>query len=525
MTAARYILGFDLGTTSAKMVLVDQGGKIRCTSQTGYEISFPAPGCAEQDAAVYWQAMVHCTAEILKRSGVAPDEIGAIGLSGMAPNCILVDRQLRPLKAGLIWMDARALEECKGLRTKIGEDAVWKVSANPIHPYYGLPKFLWERNHHPDLYGQTYKVLSAKDYILAQLTGEAITDYSTAALQGIAFNIRDKQWDPGLLDLIGIDSAKLPAAFPCDQIVGKVTATAAAATGLAAGTPVVAGTVDTGADAAACGITEPGHVFLTMGTAICIGAVLDAPSFVRELMAFPHPVHSASRYITTGAITSGGALLKWFGDVLSWEHNDHSSAELYARLDAEAASVPAGSEGLLVFPGFMGERAPYWNPLARGVFFGLSLRHTRGHMARALMEAVAFGLRFILEAGTRSGLTYADPIHLIGGGARSSVWNQIIADVTGMRTVEVRNPLGSAVGAAILGGLGSGILPAITTVTQHVHLGAPSAPDTRNKAAYDKGYRLFRDLYEDLVPAFNRLHESGLSLGEDATNLQMEPPQ
>jgi xylulokinase len=250
-------------------------------------------------------------------------------------------------------------------------------------------------------------------------------------------------------------------------------------------------------------VIEPGSSFLTTGTAFCLGTVLDGPRFVRGLMAFPHAVQSSTHYVTTGVVTSGGALMSWLGGILAGNSEaTGGETELFAQLDREADAIPAGSEGLVVLPYFMGERAPVWDPLARGVFFGLSLKHGRGHLARSLMEAVAYGLNTILELGRGAGVQYNGNLFLIGGGAGSRVWNQIIASVTGLQTVEVTNPLGSAVGAAMAAGLGTGFFTSPADVTQHLELGTICIPNRRDAEIYRKGYLLYKELYRDLKPRF-----------------------
>jgi sugar (pentulose or hexulose) kinase len=493
-----YLLGCDIGTTSVKTVLINAQCEIHASKQVGYQILYPRPGWAEQDPRWYWEAVLASIRSVLHETDIPVSAIAGIGLSGMAPNCILVDRHFNPLKSAQVWMDNRATDECDWLREHVGEDQVFRTSANPIHPYYGIPKLMWERKHNFELYDKASKVLSAKDYIVARLTGNTTSDYSTTALGGIAFNIRKKTWNSALLKELGLDESKLPDIAPCEQVIGKVKADAARHTGLLAGTPVVNGTVDTGADAIACNTIQPGTSFLTMGTAICLGVVSNLPDFARGLMAFPHPVDSSTRYITTGVVTSGGALLKWLSEMLVTASNI-PEGELFNILDQEAASVPAGSDGLVVLPYFMGERAPIWNANARGVIFGLTLHHGRGHIARALLESVGFALRTIIELAENSGIHYKDQITLIGGGAKSKVWNQILSDITRKPLVEAKNAANAAVGAALLAGLGVNLL---TSIQPSLKLGEPTVQNKVHQAIYERSYSLFTELYQALLPQF-----------------------
>lgn len=502
------LLGCDIGTTSTKTVLVKKTGEIYTEHQFGYEVNYPQPGWAEQDASSYWQAFIMTCRAVVEKAGIHPKEIAAIGISGMAPNCILVDRTFAPLKPALIWMDTRAMEECAWLEKAIGSEAAFQINGNPIHPYYGLPKLLWERNHHPTLYQQAYKVLSAKDFVFARLTGEVFSDYSTSALNAVAFDIRSKRWNEQILKEIGVAVDKFPVSVPCEQIVGHVSPEAAQLTGLMPGTPVIAGTVDTGADAVGSNAIVAGSSFLTMGTAICLGVVSDQPNFARGLMIFPHPVHSTHKYITTGVVTAGGALLKWLGQLLIFHEDELKPANLFAMLDQEAEQVPPGSAGLIALPYFMGERAPIWNAEARGVLFGLSLHHQRGHIARALLESVGYALRTIIELAEKSGIHYSDTITLIGGGARSKVWNQILADTTGFKMVEAKYALGAAVGSALIAGVGAGILPDYQSIQNRIGLGEPVYPNSANQRAYQQFFQIFQNLYSNLLPSFQQLNET-----------------
>lgn len=502
-----YLLGCDIGTTSTKTVLVKKTGEVFAEYQLGYEVNYPQPGWAEQDANWYWQAFTTTCQAIIQKASIHPKEIAAIGISGMAPNCILVDRDFTPLKSALIWMDTRAVEECAWLEKAIGSETAFQVNGNPIHPYYGLPKLLWERNHHASLYQQAYKVLSAKDFVFARLTGEVFSDYSTSTLNAVAFDIRSKKWDEQILREIGVAADKFPISVPCEQVVGQVAPEAARLTGLMQGTPVIAGTVDTGADAVACNTIAAGSSFLTMGTAICLGVVSDQPNFARGLMVFPHPVHSSQKYITTGVVTAGGALLKWLAGLLLSQANEALPANLFAMLDQEAEQVPPGSAGLIALPYFMGERAPIWNAEARGVLFGLSLHHRRGHVARALLESVGYALRTIIELAEKSGIHYSDTITLIGGGARSRVWNQILADTTGLKMVEAKHALGAAVGSALIAGVGAGILPDYQSIRNWIDLGEPVYPNSANQLVYQRYFHIFQNLYNYLLHSFQQLNE------------------
>jgi xylulokinase len=344
-----------------------------------------------------------------------------------------------------------------------------------------------------------------------KLTGQAVTDYSNASLIGIAFDIINRRWDTGLLEEIGLDPAKFPDPFACDEVIGEVTAEASRRTGLAAGTPVVAGTVDCNAAWVAGGAVQSGSTQLVMGTAGVLGVVHEEPRFTRDMITIVHTAGSRTMYTTLAAMVSCGALIRYFRDNfghLEMAVQQMTGKDAYLLLNEEAADIPPGSSGLIVLPYFMGERTPIWDTHARGVVFGLSLDHGRGHFIRALMEGAAYGLLHNFERMREGGLPMRLPMVLSEGGANSPMWRQIIADVLNVECVLATSSKGAPVGNAICAGVGVGVYKGYEVVENWVTFGAHSTPDAARHALYRKLYAVYRDLYPAVKELFVRTAEA-----------------
>lgn len=434
----KYLVGCDIGTGGTKAVVMDLHGQVLGHHFVEYCLHTPQPGWAEHDPEVYWQAAAETIRVAIESSGVSPKDIGGVGLSGMSPACILVDENHKPLRPSHIWMDRRAITQSEWIKKEIGEDAIFELSANPVDPYYGITKLMWERDNAPAAYERAYKVLNPKDYPLLKLTGKAVTDYSNAALMGICFDIRRRRWDEDMVKRLGIRYDVLPELYPCDEVVGEVTAEAAQVTGLAEGTPVVAGTVDANAAWLSMGVIDDGENALTMGTAACWGVAHDDEFFAPGLIILPHVVESERKYFTAAAMVAGGALIRWFRDNFGQQERiagRELGVSAYDIMNLEAAKVAPGCDGLITLPYFMGERTPVWDAEARGILFGLSLSHGRGHIIRSLMEGVGFGVRQNIEIVREHGVKVLPSLGLVEGGAVSALWRQIMADIAQAETV------------------------------------------------------------------------------------------
>ncbi|MFA6239440.1 MAG: FGGY-family carbohydrate kinase [Candidatus Hydrogenedentales bacterium] len=515
---AQFLVGCDVGTGGTKAVVMDVEGNVLGTHFIEYPLITAKepwekyPGAkAEHDPEWYWNAVADTIAVSIKQSKVNPKDIKGVSISALSPSCICVDKDLRPLANGHIWMDRRATAECNWLKQHVGEERVFKLSANPIDPYYATAKLMWEKANRPDLYKKTYKLQTAADYPCMKLTDKAVTDYSNASLIGIAFDIVNRKWDTALLEEIGLDPDKLPEPYPCDEVIGEVTREAAERTGLAAGTPVVAGTVDCNAAWVAGGAVAPGSTQLVMGTAGVLGVVHETPTFTKDMITIVHTAKSRTQYTTLAALVSCGALIRYFRDnfaQLEMAAEKMTGRDAYVMLNDEARNVPPGSNGLIVLPYFMGERTPIWDTHARGVIFGLSLDHGRGHLIRALMEGAGYGLRHNFDLMRASGVKMNLPMILSEGGAHSPMWRQIIADVLNVECAFAQSSKGAPVGNAVTAGVGVGIYKDYDVVKDWVRLGEHSKPDPETHAKYSKLYAVYRDLYPLLKDQYVNLAEA-----------------
>ena len=513
-----FLVGCDVGTGGTKAVVMATDSTVLGSHFIEYPLvtaksaqdRFPGAK-AEQDPEWYWNAVADTIRVSIKQAHVNSEEIRGVGISGLAPVCILVDKNLHPLQNAHIWMDRRATAECAWLRREIGEDRIFQTSGNLVDPFYGTTKVMWERNNRPELYQRAYKVLCTPGYVCMKLTGKLTIDYSNASLFGVAFDIVNRKWDEALTEAVGLDPAKFPAPYPCDEVIGEVTTEAAARTGLAAGTPVVAGTVDANAAWVGAGAVEPGATQLLLGTSGVMGVVHDTPTFARGLINYAHAANSRRMYTTAGALANCGSLIRYFRDQfgqLEKATEAMSGINAYEILCAEARHVPPGSNGLIVLPYFMGERTPIWDPYARGVLFGLSLDHGRGHFVRALMEGAGYALRHNFEIMQASGLKMNLPLVLSEGGACNPLWRQIIADILNVECVYAASSKGAPVGDAVVAGVGVGIFKDYQVAKSFIQPGVQAVPDPENHAQYMKFYTIFRDLYPALKDLYVRLGEA-----------------
>jgi xylulokinase len=513
-----FLVGCDVGTGGTKAVVIATDGTVLGSHFVEYplvttktsEDRFPGAK-AEQDPEWYWNAAADTIRASIHQSKVDPREIKGVGISGLSPTCVLVDKDLRSLQNAHIWMDRRATAECAWLRQEIGEERIFRMSGNLIDPFYGAPKVVWNKNNRPDLYKRTYKFLSAVGYLCMKLTGKVVMDYSNASLFGIVFDIVNRKWDEELIEAIGLDPAKFPAPFPCDEVIGGVTRQAAERTGLAPGTPIVAGTVDSTAAWVASGAVDAGATRLIMGTSASLGVVHDTPMFTRGMITMIHAAESRRKYVTCGALVCGGALIRYFRD--NFAHLEKATETIsginaYDILNEEAKPVPVGSDGLIVLPYFMGERTPIWDAHARGVVFGLSLDHGRGHWVRAMMEGVGYAVLHNFELMQASGLNMQMPIVLCEGGARSPLWRQIIADILNVECTFAASSQGAPVGDAVIAGVGVGVFGNYDIVKGLVQCGDKSIPNPENHARYMKLYTVFRGLYPALKKQYLNLAEA-----------------
>lgn len=486
-----YLLGIDVSTTATKALLIDERGRVVAVSAAEYSFETPRPLWSEQDPALWWDGAVQSIRTVLSQSAIRPAEIAAIGLTGQMHGLVLLDAAGRVLRPAILWNDQRTGEECDEIRRRLGRQRLIQISGNDALTGFTAPKVLWVQRHEPEVYSRAQHLLLPKDYVRYRLSGEFAMDVADGA-GTILMDVRQRIWSDEVIDALEIPRSWLPPLFEGPQVTGRISAEAAAATGLRPGTPVVAGGGDQSAQAVGVGAVEEGIVALTLGTSGVVFASTDRPLIEpnARLHAFCHAV--PARWHLMGVMLSAGGSLRWYRDTFA-------PGAAYDDLLAPSAAVPPGSEGLLFLPYLTGERTPYPDPLARGAFVGLTVRHGTAHLVRSVLEGVAYGLKdsFTLMAG--AGLPPVRQVRISGGGARSPLWRQILADVLATELVTVNTTEGAAYGAALLAGVGAGIWPDVDAAcAATVQVTGETAPDPATVSVYAQGYSAYRQLYPSL---------------------------
>lgn len=493
-----YLLGLDVSTTGSKALLIDGSGGVVASHTTPHPISHPYPLWSEQDPADWWAGMETAIRAVLETID-DPGAIRAIGLTGQMHGLVCLDAQGQVLRPAILWNDQRTQAQCDAITETIGAKRLIQLTGNRALTGFTAPKILWVRDHEPEVYGSIAHILLPKDYIRFKLTGEYATDLAGAA-GTLLLDVANRQWSSVVLDALDIPAGWLPDVHEGPQITGVVSDHASRATGLTAGTPVVGGGGDQAAQATGVGAVEPGIVALTVGTSGVVFAPLGSYAYEPDgrLHAFCHAVPGQWHFM--GVMLSAAGSLQWYRDTLA-------PGEDFGALTAEAADVAPGCEGLLFLPYLTGERTPHPDPLARGAFVGLTARHTRAHMTRAVLEGVAFGLRDGFELIKNSEAGVINEVRVSGGGAKSPVWRQILADVFDVPLVVAEAVEGAAYGAALLAGVGGGVWPDVVAAARAtVRLGERVEPGA-GAADYTPVYALYRDLYPMMKPAFDRISD------------------
>ena len=443
-----YVLGMDVSTTATKALLVDETGKVVGVGSVEYPYDTPRPLWSEQDPRYWWDAAVGAIRKALDQTGVSADEVAAIGLTGQMHGSVLLDDAGEVVRPAILWNDQRTEEECDEIRRRIGKERLIQITGNDALTGFTAPKLLWVQRHEPENWERVRHILLPKDYVRYRLTGEFAIDVADGS-GTILFDLARRTWSDEILDALGLDRSLFPDTHEGPDVTGALSAAAAEATGLRAGTPVVAGGGDQSANAVGVGAIRPGIVALSLGTSGVVFAATEEPFTQAEgrLHAFCHAV--PDRWHLMGVMLSAAGSLRWLRDAVA---PDKSFDELVAG----AAEVEPGAEGLMFLPYLSGERTPHPDPHARGAFVGLTVRHDLRHMTRAVLEGVAYGLRDSLQLMMETGLARPHEIRASGGGTRSQLWCQILADVLGTQIATIPDAEGAAYGAALLAAVGAG---------------------------------------------------------------------
>lgn len=499
-----YLIGIDIGTSACKVAVFDRDGHVLAAANGDYPVYYPNEGWAEQNPEEWWSAVCDAVRQVIQTARICPEEIAGVGIDGQSWSAIAIDGEGQVLTNTPIWMDTRAQSICDRLNEEIGEEEIFRVAGNSLQPSYTTAKILWYKENLPEVYSRIYKILQSNSYIAFKLTGAVTQDLS----QGYGlhcFDMKTGRWDEEMCEKLGIPMEFLPEIVPSDCVVGSVTKKAAEESGLAEGTPVVAGGLDAACGTLGAGVIHPGETQEQGGQAggmsICIEEYKADPRLILGFHVIP------GKWLLQGGTTGGGGVMRWFerefGDYERMMKEETGISSLN-QLNEIAEKTAAGSDGLVFLPYMAGERSPIWNPCAKGVFYGLDFSKTKGHMVRACMEGVAFSLRHNLEVAEAAGAE-AEILRAMGGSANSHLWTQIKADITGRTIVVPASDTATTLGAALLAGVGTGFYRDYEeAVDRTVKLTRTHEPDPAVKKIYDETYETYLNLYRSLAGMMTR---------------------
>lgn len=488
------LLGIDIGTSACKVAVFDETGHVLAQANKPYNVYYPEPGWAEQDADEWWAAIIEGIREVLSDEKTDAKAICCIGVDGQSWSAIPVDKNGDALARTPIWMDTRSRDICDEFKAKLGEETVFEIAGNDFLPSYSAPKMIWFKRNCPEIYARTYKFMQSNSYVVYKLTGRYSQDKSQ--LYGIQFfDLHKMEYNSGLAGELGLSEDLIPEIYDCDSIVGEVTPEASRITGLPEGIPVVAGGLDAACGTLGAGVYAPGQTQEQGGQAGGMSICTDRALAHKKLILSPHVV--PGMFLLQGGTVGGGGALKWFRSELCPDMS-------FDEITAEAAKIAPCADGVMFLPYMSGERSPIWDPDAKGVFYGLSYGKTRAHMARAVLEGVAYALEHNMRVAAETGIE-VNTLNAMGGAANSVLWTQIKSDVTGKEICVPASDTATTLGAVLLAGKGCGLYGnygeavgnTIATVRTHT-------PDMGNHELYRKNMELYLELYQNLKNTFSK---------------------
>lgn len=493
----KYFIGIDTSTTATKALLIDESGRVLGVASNEYPYDTPQPLWSEQDPALWWHATSLSIRQAVSQTGVDPSAIGGIGLTGQMHGLVLLDEKGGVLRPAILWNDQRTGAQCDEIRARLGRERLIQITGNDALTGFTAPKILWVQEHEPQIWARARHILLPKDYVRYKLTGDFAIDRADGA-GTILFDLAQRDWSPEVLAALNIPADYLPRTYEGSDATGTLLPAVAKDLGLPAGIPVFGGGGDQAASAVGTGAVRVGVVSLSLGTSGVVFAATDGPAIEPQgrLHAFCHSAPGKWHFM--GVMLSAAGSLRWHRDTFA-------PGTDYDTLLKPVADVPAGADGLLFLPYLTGERTPHPDPLARGAFVGLTVRHSFPYLTRAVLEGVSFGLRDSFELMKGAGLANISQVRVTGGGARNPLWRQILADVFGAEIVTVNTAEGAAYGAALLAATGAGVFPSVESACDATIQVTGSTRPGADQVVYEKLYPLYRGLYPALTSTFHAM--------------------
>jgi xylulokinase len=503
-------LGIDVGTSGTKTLAMREDGKILASATKEYPLASPKPGWSEQNPEDWWQATLKTIRRVLNDGNIKPADVAGIGLSGQMHGSVFLDKNHKVIRPAVLWNDQRTADECDEIESLAGgRKKLIRMVANPALTGFTAPKILWLRNHEPRNYARTVQVLLPKDYVRYRLTGEFATEVSDAS-GTLLLDVKRRRWSKPLLDRLDIDPSLLPQVYESEEVSGRLTGKSARLLGLTSGVAVVGGGGDQAAGAVGNGIVRSGVVSATMGTSGVVFAHSDEVQIDPDgrVHTFCHAVRG--KWHVMGVALSAGGSLQWYRNQMGQREiaaAKRKKVDPYELITAQAAEAPAGCEGLYFLPYLTGERTPHADPHARGAWIGLTRRHGRAHLIRSIMEGATYALRDSLEIIKGMNIPVRE-IRLSGGGARSSFWRQMQADIFGRKVVTINAEEGPAYGVALLAAAGTGAYKnVVEACSATIRVVSNTATNRSAKRFYDKAYPIYGRLYQSLKEDFRSIAE------------------
>ncbi len=501
-----YFMGIEVGTAGIKTVLVNEKGQTAFSSWMKFQTDTPKPLWVEQHPQEWWKSTILAIQNLLMENDVNPSTIHTIGITGQMHGLVLLNGSGQVIRPCILWNDQRSKEICSVLREEIGNETIKKLTGNRLFPGATMPKLKWVQKNEPDVFAQIYRFVLPKDYIRYRLSGEIFTDVTDASGTGL-YDVKNRKWSRSMLKTLSISPNILPDVFESTMAPSKISHEASLVTGLIEGTPIISGCGSQEALAVSSGIFNEGDIAVNIGTSGVVFSVTDSFKPLPEgaMQNFCYITKNKWHYM--GVTLSAGGAFRWYRENFG-EIEEMASSRLnettYGLLTRSAASAPPGSEGLLFLPYLAGERSPYDDPMAKGVFFGFGLRHTRDHFVRSVMEGITYALKDSLELMKQSKI----PIHEIrvsGGAMKSSLWRQMLADVFNHEIQIVRETEGASYGAALMAGMNAKAFTEDSQVFDSMCIVQSSILPSDNSELYQKGYQRYQSLYSSLRGEFKKI--------------------